>query len=372
MLLQPKIIQLIPPKISLESIDQHIVATRPMREGSFNISIQTTSEKCSPKTIINCYGHGGSGFTTLFGSVQKAIDLFLAAKLDKKMPIRVIGAGCVGLTTAIELHRLGYNVSGITAKSLYDIPSWKTGGYFAFVSLKTSVLEQQNLNEIGLNTFLTYKSIEKGEHPYQPKNAVEYLPVYCSQETTSGVEDLETRGFIPPRENVTLHFNGGATHHGFVKFMTYFINTTVVMQSLTAEVLRRKIPITIQAIASFGEVKEECIFCCAGLGARELQNDQKMIPVRGHLLTLNSLAGTDHMKYMIYTKVSEGDVDEYLYLFPKDRSISTDNANETVCAGVVGGTFIPNVDDLPADELAALDEREFAKLLARAQQFFYN
>jgi len=370
--LKAKIIQLSPPKIDLNTIDQRIVASRPMREESFNISLQPFSGNPSSKLIINCYGHGGSGFTTLFGSVRKAIKLFVTAGSDKKLPIRIIGAGCVGLTTAIELHRLGYNVCGISAKSLYDIPSWKTAGYFAFVSLKTSPLEQQNLNEIGVETFLVYKTIEKGTHPYIPPDAVRYLPVYCSQETPSGVEDLEARGLIPPREDVTLNFIGGAIHANYKQFMTYFLNTTTLMKSLSAEVRKRNIPIKIETVSSFDELEEGCIFCCAGLGARELQNDRKLIPVRGHLITLKGQLGSEHMKYMIYSKVKYDHSDEYLYLFPKDRCVSSEHPEGTSCSGVLGGTFIPNIDDLPKADLERLDKREFDKLLARAKLFFYE
>ena len=47
----------------------------------------------SVKTIVNCYGHGGWGWTTLFGSVQYAIELFEKTNPSKDIPIRVIGWG---------------------------------------------------------------------------------------------------------------------------------------------------------------------------------------------------------------------------------------------------------------------------------------
>src|SRR5271154_2014284 len=131
---EPETIKLVPPIISPDTISEQIVCTRPMRDGKFNISL----EKQSGKMIVNCYGHGGSGWTTLFGSVNKAIQLFQNTHPNKNIPIRIIGAGCMGLTTAIELDRLGYCVVGISAKSLYDTPSWRAAGYFALVSVKTS------------------------------------------------------------------------------------------------------------------------------------------------------------------------------------------------------------------------------------------
>jgi hypothetical protein len=89
---EPRVVKLAPPQITEETISEELVCTRPMRDGKFNISL----EHIGDKTVINCYGHGGSGWTTLFGSVNKAIDLFVNSNVDKQKPIRVVGAGCMG------------------------------------------------------------------------------------------------------------------------------------------------------------------------------------------------------------------------------------------------------------------------------------
>ena len=119
-----RIIKLKPPLINERTILKKITCIRPVREGNFNISIDGSFPN---KTIVNCYGHGGSGWTTLFGSVKRAIELF-QNEADFSVPIRVIGAGCMGLTIAIELARLGFKIAGITTKELYDTASWRAGG----------------------------------------------------------------------------------------------------------------------------------------------------------------------------------------------------------------------------------------------------
>ena len=56
--------------------------------------------------------------------MQRAIELFEEQFPEsRKVPVRVIGGGIIGLTMAIELSLKGYEVTGITAKELYDIPS---------------------------------------------------------------------------------------------------------------------------------------------------------------------------------------------------------------------------------------------------------
>lgn len=360
------VVKLTPPRINKRTVLEKLVCTRPMREGKFNISLEHDGDK----TIVNCYGHGGSGYTTLFGSVYKAIELYQKTNPNKQTPIRVIGSGCMGLTTAIELDKQGYKVVGITTKNLYDIPSWRAAGYFALVSVKTSPEEQADMNKIGLSTFRTYQKIEKGTHPYISKEAVKFMPVYCSADTEAGIEDLEKHEIIPSREVVSLDFGNGVIHHNFLKYMTYFLNTSSIMQQLTAEVKRLNIPIEIKEVKSFKDLKESVLFNCTGLSGRELNVDTAMIPVRGHLVTLNQDAGTEHMEYMIYTKVKQGESEEYIYLFPKTLSVTPENIQGLSCEGVLGGTFIPYVDKLPPSEQEKLDTREFKRMLDRNSQFF--
>ncbi len=363
---------LTPPTITSATIAQEVVCFRPMREGKFNISTEVFKGNSGTKIIVNCYGHGGSGWTTLFGSVNKAINLFEQGFLNKEKPIRVIGSGCMGLTCAVQLARQGYRVAGITTKDRYDIPSWRAAGYFALVSVRTSPEEQANLNEIGITTFKTYQQIEQGKHPYITQQAVRFMPVYCSQETEAGVEELEAQGLIPKKEFVTLNFGNGVTHPGYVKYMTYFMDTTSLMRQLWAEVDALGIPVEDKAITSFDEIEEEIIFNCSGLGARELNQDNTMISVRGHLIMLNEESGTAHMDYMIYTKVEQDGNDEYIYMFPKSISVTPDTKQGTHCRGTLGGTFIAHTDRLTRAQQDELDSKEFNKLLDRNCKFFHG
>ena len=365
---EPKVVKLVPPQISSETISEQLVCTRPMREGKFNISVEQSNDK----SVVNCYGHGGSGWTTLFGSVNKAIELFEATNPTKDTPIRVIGSGCMGMTSAIELTRLGYNVAGITTAELYEIPSWKAAGYFALVSIQTSPEEQANLDEIGVNTFLAFQTIERDEHPYISKDAVRFMPVYGNAKAKHGVEMLEARGLIPPREYVTLDFGNGVVHPNFVKFMTYFMNTTTLMRQLNAEIARLNIPVEMKKIDSFDQVAEEVVFNCSGLGGRSLNNDDNMVAVRGHLITLNENSGSEHMDYMLYSTVKQNGNDAYIYMFPKNGSVTPEHIEGVPCVGVLGGTFIPNVDKLSAAEQAELDAREFELLIERNREFFHG
>jgi len=358
-----RIQELLPPKLSVQTIQQKLACTRPMREGAPNISIEGHGLN---KVIVNCYGHGGSGWTLLFGSVEKAIGLFVSSNPSKKEPVRVIGAGCMGLLCAVELQRKGYNVVGVTAAEFINLPSWMAAGYFALVSLKTTPDAVDEVENLGMRTFMGYEMIHKGNHPYFSSDSIRFLPVYCDRDVDSGVDYLAQRGMVPNVEEVTLNFVGGAKHEGYLKYMTYFINGSKLMQILWDELNRRGVRVEAGKIDSFEEVKENILFNCTGMGAAVLNNDKALLPIKGHLVTLNQNSGKGHMDYMIHADVMQDGKKERMYLFPKNLSVSPEHPKGLACAGVLGGTFLDEKKNKIDDAL------EYDKILNRASMFFYG
>lgn len=352
------IIKLNPPHLSESSLLEKIVCERPMRDEKLNISVEDRDEK----TIVNNYGHGGSGYTTLFGSVYKAIRLYTKTNPDKETPIMVVGSGCVGLTTAIELKRLGYNVRGIQTKERFNIASYKAGGILALAS----VANDPALVEIGIETFLVIQDIIKGKHPYISASGFPKIDAYCNG-SESGLEHLINAGLMPEGVPVTLDFNG-VQREGFKKYESNFIDVSQIMQDLMREVERLEIPILIQEACCYCCVDAPVVFNCSALGSFILNEDEKVKPVRGHLITLNEEAGDKHLDYIIYGEY-EG---KYFYLIPKTVSVSTEFPEGRKCSGVLGGTFIPNAADLSPEEQEALDKASFEEILKTNRAFFYG
>jgi hypothetical protein len=166
---EPAIVSLKPPRIEPVDIAVATSCDRPVRLGDVNISI----DQADDKTIVHCYGHGGFGISTLFGSVQEAISLLMDKTSDMQTPIRIIGSGCMGLTMAIELSRAGFTHITISTKEKYTIPSWRAGGFF-----DPGFAESDHRAALGLATYAVLYAIERGEHPYLTKNTVRRLPVY--------------------------------------------------------------------------------------------------------------------------------------------------------------------------------------------------
>ena len=124
-----RIITLTPPQLSPEQIKEKITCIRAHRERIFQVFPQVLDGKY----IFHNYGHGGAGWTFLFGCVNRSIKQFEEYLSQNKSlinkPIAVVGAGCYGLLTAIMLARKGYAVR-IIAKEISEIPSTKAAGFF--------------------------------------------------------------------------------------------------------------------------------------------------------------------------------------------------------------------------------------------------
>jgi hypothetical protein len=128
----------------------------------------------------------------------------------------------------------------------------------------------------------------------------------------------------------------------------------------------------METISSIETCTERVICNCAGLHGQELVQDTNGYALRGHFFVLNDAAGDGHMDYMLFTKISQGNSIERIYLFPKSKIYTKEHPDGIVCAGIVGGTFIPGVEALDVQESHELDAREYEKLLERTNVFFYG
>lgn len=315
-----KLVTLEPPQINHRTIIQKIECVRPMREGIFNISY----EQLGDKYIFHDYGHGGGGWTLLFGSVNKSLRLLQKVKVDNPSitfdKITVIGAGIIGLQTALCLTELGYSVS-IIAKNIDNLTSHNAGGLLAPISMQNDHENKVIADEVAIESFKEWKVIAAGQNK-KLKGCAKFMHVYCSEDTDAGLDVYIENNLMPKGQKVQLDFGIESERKIMLEYSTIYINTDFMMQRMHELLIQHNIKIQINNIKSFYDIESRVIFNCSGIGSQVLNNDKSLIPVYGHLLLLaNQPQSTKN--YMIYTKY----LNNYVYYMPKR-------------GGVIGGTYI--------------------------------
>jgi glycine/D-amino acid oxidase-like deaminating enzyme len=89
---------------SWDRVIRTTVGLRPHRDSGFVLK----AEKLDAKVLIHNYGHGGAGMSLSWGTGHMAAEL---AMEHAERRAAVIGSGAVGLTTARQLQRRGFDVT---------------------------------------------------------------------------------------------------------------------------------------------------------------------------------------------------------------------------------------------------------------------
>lgn len=344
------IIKLNSPFLTDAHIKQKMSCIRPHRERIFNVSMEQKDDK----TIFHNYGHGGAGWTFLFGCVQESLRQFKEAIAHHphlhNQPICVIGAGCYGLLTAVLLAREGYTVR-IVAKEIDDLPSYKAAGFFFPRWRKSSSDQEKELFLArGIESYEQYLRIAHNTHPFIKKGA-RVMPAYFGLNIDPGFDPYVQRNLLPPARQVIIDF-GNRKQYQANEYQIIFMDTRTLMQELKRNATELRIQLIQKEIGSWVECDEPIIFNCSGWGAKQLTHDPRLIPVQGHLI---SLQHQPELNYLLNVKVvmqtPRGPRDELIYFAPKDE-------------GILGITFLRNQADIHANQ------HEFDRLLQRARDFF--
>ena len=272
-------------KVSPERVIRSIAGLRPFRPSGFVVR----GEKLDAKTVIHNYGHGGAGITLSWGTAQLAVEE--GAKSGAR-ECAVIGCGVVGLSTARLLQLRGYNPV-IYAKAMPpETTSNVAGGLWEPVSLfdhdRVTPAFHAQFVDAARFAFRRYQSLAGEQY------AVRWLPLYS----------LSMNGpFTPPPpdspnfEIEKLYPEGlqlSGKDNPFPVPYTYRRQTMLIEPAIYLNALIRDFytaggRIVMREFASAREIaalKEDLIFNCTGLGARELFGDQELTPIRGQLVFL--------------------------------------------------------------------------------------
>jgi hypothetical protein len=332
-----------------------------MRQGAPKMQV----EKVGDKLIAHNYGHGGSGWTLGPGAAKYVIGLLESNMetqgLSKETPIAVVGAGALGLFSALELVDRGYKNITIVAESFTDLTSHNAGGLLAPVSMDNEPEMQKLIDKIGIDAYRFYKNIAEDKNNTIPSGAI-VVPTYFENREDSGLEPY-VGAVMQPAKDVILDFQNGTVKKMVAYDDGIFMDTGALMVSLK-NALENKVHFKHKKINNFSEISEKVIVNCTGNGAKSLNKDNKMVSVQGHLIMLKDQKPED-LQYMILVyfgkdKTKAGlNVKRSFYIFPKKLPGS---APQDI--GVIGGTFIEGADrSIPNHE-------EFEIMLNGAKQFY--
>ena len=280
-------VTLTPVDASWDRIIRTTVGLRPHRDAGFVLKADTLDDKL----LVHNYGHGGAGMSISWGTG------LMAAEFASQQPGRraaVIGCGAVGLTTARQLQRRGFDV---TIYALAVPPNVTSNMSLAgFTPYSGLVMEDRRTPEWDAQftraAGIAYRQLQllTGEAPYGVSWVDSYQPT----------DELPRPPQTPPaRPNLQngLIIGSEILQPGEHPFPTKYAirragirsEPSIYLDALVRDVLMfggrivmRKFD-TPRDLATLGE---PVVINCTGLGARELFGDQELVPLKGQLTVM--------------------------------------------------------------------------------------
>jgi len=285
------------------------VCLRPFRAAGPRIE----AERIQGKHVVHHYGHGGSGWSLSWGSAQQAVPLALAGGTRD---IAVIGAGAIGLTSAITAQRMGARVT-IYAKerfphvrSAFATGTWTPssriamadgvradfGDWWERAARASYVMHQSYLGVAGHPVEWTDRYSLSDLPPGQRAN-------HAAPEGPARPEFLElegrTRDLVPRSEPMLPQDNPFAAPYARKSsLMTFNVAQYCRLLEMEFEAAGgRFVPADFQSERDLRAISERTIINCTGYAARALFGDDSLVPVRGQIAWLLPQEGVHYGVY---------------------------------------------------------------------------
>ena len=270
-------------QVSWDRIIRATVGLRPHRPSGFVLR----ADKLDGKLLVHNYGHGGAGMSLSWGTGQMAAELALEQP-DRRAA--VLGSGVVGLTTARQLQRRGFDVTIYAATVPPDTTSnmslagfTPTSGLVAFAQ-RTPAWDEQFRRAFDI-------AFRQLQLLVGPKYGISWIYNYSpTEEPQSG---RGTNTLLPESvRNASVVLGPG--QHPFAS--TYVverpemrIEPSIYLDALMQDVIAHGGKIRIKRFESAREVaalEESVVVNCTGLGAKAIFNDPELVPLKGQLIVL--------------------------------------------------------------------------------------
>ncbi len=273
---------------SPDRIIRTTVGLRPHRPAGFRLR----ADRLDGTTLIHNYGHGGAGISLSWGTGRMAAEMALDHP-DRRAA--VIGCGAVGLATARQLQRRGFEVT-IHAMSLPpDTTSnlawagFTPGAWTVDHEERTPEWDRQ-FREAAAESYREFQWLAgRGR-------GVSWVDRYTlsDREPRSGRRRPGGPEPLVPEELNPGRFVLGPGEHPFpslyaTRRSTIRIEPAIYLDALVRDFLTMGGHIRIRKFESVREIvalDESLVVNCSGLGTKELFGDEELIPLRGQLTVL--------------------------------------------------------------------------------------
>ncbi len=286
---------LAPVRASWDRVIRTTVGLRPHRPSGFVLR----AERLEAKTVIHNYGHGGSGMSLSWGTGFMAAEM--AAQQEERRAA-VIGSGVVGLTTARQLQRLGFDV---TVYAMAVPPDTTSNMSLAAFTPTSGLVETGQRTRAWDAQFrraveIAYKQLQL---LVGPKYGITWINGYSMQSAPPASASTQPAPSPPtprrpprllPQEFRTASVTLGPGEHPFpTSYVSYRpsinIEPSIYLNALMEDVLLFGGRIVIRKFDTprdLTSLEESVIVNCTGLGSYTLFNDLEMTPLKGQLTVL--------------------------------------------------------------------------------------
>lgn len=275
-------VNLAPVNVAWDRIIRTTVGLRPHRPTGFVVR----ADRLDGKTVVHNYGHGGAGHSLAWGTALLATELALAHD-DRRAA--VIGCGAVGLATARQLQRHGFEATIYAASVPPDTTSsWALAGFTPVSGLVSAAHTPE------WDTQFT-RAVEIGYRQLQllsgGRYGVSWLDNYNPTDEPPAASGAS--GMLPASLQLEHTVLGPGEHPFPTKYAvrTPFlrIEPSIYLDALMHDVVAfggRIVVRRFDALRDLMALNEPLIVNCTGLGSRELFGDQELVPLKGQLTLL--------------------------------------------------------------------------------------
>lgn len=316
--------RLTPLKADINHVMKVTVCLRPFRPAGPRLEV----ERFGDKTVVHNYGHGGSGWSLSWGCADETVAL---ARSSGESRFAVIGAGVIGITTALRLIETGAQVTIYAHEFPAETRSSRATGVWSpssRVALSSAVDPgfDQRWERWARSSYDVHR-----QHIGLIGDPVEFIPSYEIMDPAREAPLPTTHDFLhigrrvrdmqPPWKRLTENENPfparqTAAGEGMVfNVASYADRLTRQFLLLGGKMVRRKFPDRATALT----LPEQTIINCMGFGAKDIWGDASLVPVRGQI---SWLIPQENARYALYyngvSTVSRRDGIVVQYLGPNE------------------------------------------------------